>query len=39
LLAAGVLETANFIDKAAGKTVQGFEVGNTGSGFAGIDTD
>ena len=39
LLAAGILESANFIDKAAGKTVQGFEVGEVGSGFNGIETD
>lgn len=38
LLAAGILETANFVDKAAGKTVQGFEVGSVGSGFNGIST-
>jgi hypothetical protein len=39
LLAAGILESANFIDKAAGKTVQGFEVGEVGAGFNGIETD
>lgn len=39
LLAAGILESANFADKAAGKTVQGFEVGEVGSGFNGIETD
>lgn len=39
LLAAGILESANFIDKAAGKTVQGFEVGEVGSGFNGVETD
>lgn len=39
LLAAGILESANFIDKAAGKTAQGFEVGEVGAGFNGIETD
>lgn len=38
LLAAGVVESLNFVDKAVGKTVQGFEVGDTGAGFSGIDT-
>lgn len=38
LLAAGVLESANFIDKAVGKTVQGFDVGEIGPGFNGIET-
>lgn len=38
LLAAGVIETLNFADKAAGKSVQGFETGDAGSGFQGIDT-
>lgn len=38
LLAAGVIETLNFVDKAAGKTVQGYEVGDAGSGFTGITT-
>lgn len=38
LLAAGVVESLNFADKAAGKTVQGYEVGNAGSGFGGIET-
>jgi hypothetical protein len=39
LLAAGILESANFIDKAVGKTVQGFEVGEVGPGFNGIETN
>lgn len=39
LLAAGLLESANFIDKAVGKTVQGFEIGEVGPGFNGIETD
>lgn len=38
LLAAGVVEGLNFADKAVGKTVQGYEVGNAGSGFGGIET-
>lgn len=38
LLAAGIIESANFADKAAGKTIQGFEVGDIGAGFNGIDT-
>ena len=39
LLAAGILESANFVDKAVGKTVQGFEVGAVGPGFNGIETN
>lgn len=39
LLAAGVIESLNFVDKAAGKTVQGFEVGNVGSGYGGVQTE
>ena len=39
LLAAGVIETMNLADKAAGKSVQGFEVGDAGSGFQGIDLE
>lgn len=38
LLAAGVLESANFIDKAVGKSVQGYEVGDVGSGYNSVDT-
>lgn len=34
-----VLDAANFADKAAGKTVQGFEVGDVGAGFSGVETD
>lgn len=37
LLAAGILEVSNAADKMAGKTVEGFEVGDLGAGYSGVE--
>lgn len=38
LLAAGILEVSNAADKMAGKTVEGFEVGDLGAGYSGVES-